>query len=225
MAYGNFKRKTTKRPYRKRSSTMSTMRKVAKQVVLRQAETKRHQRFSGITGFSDVVMPDNASRTLISNCMNLDQGTTDEDVVGTEIIASGIALKLQMRYVGSFAPYFKIFVVEANQSLLTGAFTIFENTIGNGMLDNIKKEYKVLKTIIVNPMLRGIGGGSTHVTPPIFRKLWIPLKKKYNYRTDSLNNGVSKNIAVIGLCYHDGLPTQTHIGNISCYSTLYFKDF
>lgn len=224
MVYAR-KRSTRPKTYKKRSNTLATMRRVAKQVVLRQAETKRHQRFSGITGFSDVIMPDNLSRTLISNVMNLSQGSTDEDVVGTEIIASGIALKLQFKYKEPYAPYFKVFVVEANQALLTGTFTIFENTIGNGMLDNIKKEYKVLKTIVVNPMLRGVGGGNTHVTPAVFRKIWIPLKKKYNYRTDALNNGVSKNIAVIALAYHDGLASQVHIGDISAYSTLYFKDF
>ena len=61
MVYAR-KRSTRPKSYKKRTNTLSTMRRVAKQVVLRQAETKRHQRFSGITGFSDVVMPDNLSR-------------------------------------------------------------------------------------------------------------------------------------------------------------------
>ena len=158
--------------------------------------------------------------------MDLSQGTTDNDVIGTEIIASGIAIKLQLKYKQPFAPYFKVFIVEANQALLTGSFTIFENTIGNGMLDNIKKEYKVLKTIIVNPMLRGMQStGSSHAGSSHIQETMDSFKKKYNYRTDALNNGVSKNIAIIALAYHDGLPTQTHIGDISAYSTLYFKDF
>lgn len=218
-----FKRTTRRRPKR-RATTMTTMRRVAKQVMLRQVETKRHLSVSGTLGLSSVIMPDNASRWIISNCMNLAQGTSQDDAIGTEILASGIALKLQFNYTPPFAPYFKLFVVEANANLLGGSNTIFENTISNGMLDNIKKQYNVLKTIIVNPMMRGVAGGNTQAVPPIFRKLWIPLKRKYDFRTDSLNDSVSKNIAVIAIAYHDGLPVNLDVGTISAYSTFYFKD-
>ena len=103
--------------------------KVAKQVVMRQAETKRHITASGVVGFSDVVLPDNLSRWVISNCINLGQGTTQDDAIGSQITVSGISLKLQFKYTQPFAPYFKLFVVEANAHLLGGSNTIFENTL------------------------------------------------------------------------------------------------
>ena len=75
-------------------------------------------------------------------------------------------------------------------------------------------------------MLRGMqSSGNSHAVPPVFRKLWIPLKKKYDFRTDALNNSVSKNIAVLCVAYHDGLPTNIDVGTVSAYSTVYFKDF
>lgn len=224
MAYVRKRTPNTKRRYKKRTTTVSTMRRVAKQVMLRNVETKRALQASGEIGLSDVIMPDNTSRWIISNCMKLTQGTGQDEGLGSEILATGIALKIQFKYTPPFAPYFKLFVVEANAHILGGSNTIFENSISNGMLDNILKQYKVLKTIVVNPMMRGIAGGNTQAVPPIFRKLWIPLKKKYDFRGDAMNNGVSRNIAVIAIAYHDGLPSQLDVGTISCYSTLYYKD-
>ena len=222
------KSKTAKkviRSYRRSPTSVKTMRSVAKQVMLRQVETKRALSVSGTVGLSDVIMPDNASRWLITNCMNLTQGIEENQGLGSEILASGISLKIQFKYTPPYAPYYKLFVVEANAALLGGSNTIFENSISNGMLDNIRKQYKVLKTIVVNPMLRGAQLNAQHQTPPIFRKVWIPLKKKYDFRGDNMTNGVNKNIGVIAIAYHDGLPlVHLDVGTISCYSTLYFKD-
>lgn len=223
MAYVRKAKKTVRRPYRKRQSTANMVRKIAKSVMLRQVETKRHQRVSGVIPLTDVILPDNISRWVIDNCMDVVQGTTQEDCIGTQILASGLAIKLQMRYTGNFAPYFKIFVVEANAALLGGLNSIFENTIGNAMIDNIKKEYRILRSIIVNPMMRG--AANTNQQPvPIFRKLWIPLKKKYDFRTNSVTNGVNKNIGIVAVAYFDGNPVNIDVGTISAYSTLYFKD-
>ena len=42
----------------------------------------------------------------------------------------------------------------------------------------------------------------------MFRKLWIPLRKKYDFRTDNLTNGITKNIAIVAIAYHDGNPAN-----------------
>jgi len=46
--------------------------RVAKRVMLRQVETKSHLSVSGVVGLTSVIMPDNVSRVLISNVLNLD---------------------------------------------------------------------------------------------------------------------------------------------------------
>lgn len=220
-----FKRKLRARKPRRRAKRRSTrsMARVAKRVMLRNVETKRHLTTSGPPGLTDVVLLDNESRWVITNCMASVQGTEDEDIVGTQIHAVGLSLKIQFKYVNPYAPYFKLFVVQANPSLLGGSNTIFEALIGNGMLENIKKQYKVLKTITVNPMMRGIAGGGTQAIPPIHRRIWVPLKKKYDYRDNTTAQGIHKNIAIVAIAYHDGIPT-TEVGVVSVYSTLYYKD-
>lgn len=228
MAYVKRVKTTTykKRNNRKRTTNVSTIRRIARQVVLKQAETKRHMISSGPLGLEDVILPDNVSRWVLSNVMDLSQGLRDDQVIGTQIYARGIALKLQFKYSGTFAPYFKLFVVQANSALLGGTNSIFEGTLANAMLDNIKKEYKILKCIIVNPQIRSsLSSGTSHQNPPHFRKLWIPLNQKYDYRTDSLNNGVNKNIAVLCVAYATGNLLDIDVGTVSCHSTLYFKDF
>lgn len=133
-------------------------------------------------------------------------------------------MKLQFNTSANFNPYFKFFVVEANSDLLGGTNSIFEGVLGNGMLDNIKKSYKVLKSIVVNPIIRG-AAATNHATPCIFRKLWIPLNKRYDYRTDNVTNGIHKNVAVVCIAYHDGNPLNVDVGTVSAHSTLYYKDF
>lgn len=210
---------------RKASSSLTTIRRVAKQVMLRQAETKRHMISSGPLGLEDVILPDNISRWVLSNVMDLSQGLKDDQAIGTQIYARGLAIKLQFKYSTSYAPYFKLFVVEANSALLGGLNTIFEGTLSNAMLDNIKKEYKILKCIIVNPQIRSsLSAGTSHQNPAHFRKLWVPLNKKYDFRTDNLINGVNKNIAILCVAYVNGDPLNIDVGTVSCHSTLYFKD-
>lgn len=225
---GKRKRVTTatrrRRYVRRGPTTNSRIARVARQVVLKHAETKRHAIASGPLGLESVILPDNISRWVFSNVMDLSQGLSDDTMIGTQIYARGLAMKLQFTYTGNFAPYFKFFVVEANAALLGGTNSIFEGALGNGMLDNIKKQYKILKSIVVNPILRG-GVGGNHATPPIFRKIWIPLNKRYDYRTDNVTNGIHKNVAVVCIAYHDGNPLNLDVGTVSAHSTLYYKDF
>lgn len=222
MAYDRRKTKTfIKRKPRKTGNNITTIKRVAKQVMLRQAETKRHMISSGPLGLESVILPDNISRWVLSNVMDLSQGLEDSNMIGTQIYARGLAVKLQFKFTQPYAPYFKLFVVEANSALLGGTNSIFEGSLDNGMLDNIKKQYKILKCIVVNSIIRSHG---SHETPAFFRKLWIPLNKLYDFRTDNVTNGVNKNIGIACLAYHDGNPLNLDIGTVACHSTLYFKD-
>ena len=225
MVYVARRRKTTKkRTYRRRTTNANTVARIARKVMLNQAETKRHLHASGVIGLTDVIMPDNTSRWLIENCVNLSQGVGRGQAIGEQIFVKGLSIKLQCKYTDNFAPYFKIFVVEANQVLLGGLNTIFEHSLSNAMLDNIKKQYRVLKCIVVNPMMRGAAGANQQPVP-IFRKLWIPINRKYDFRTSNLDNNVSRNIGIVAIAYVAGNPVNLDVGTVSCYSTVYFKDF
>jgi hypothetical protein len=54
-------------------------------------------------------MPDNISRLLVSNCLNLTQGDTGADGTGRSIQCSGVSIKMQFRPTTGHAPYFKLF--------------------------------------------------------------------------------------------------------------------
>ena len=219
MAYA----KSTKRraPARRRTTKstnlVSTIKRVAKQTALKLCETKKHL----ITTNGSIQLYDNITRLCISNCIDMTQGVDEQGMVGTECIVSGIALKLQFRYNNNQAPYFKLWVIEANESQISSAISIHNGLISNAMLDGLKNQFKVLKCIVINPMLRGLSN-DTHI-PWIFKTIWLPLKKKIQYRTDSVNNSISKNIAVYCCAYVDSNPLA-QVGEMVCYSTVYYKD-
>jgi hypothetical protein len=219
MAYAKrFKKRTTvRRSAKKSTSLVSTIKRVAKQTALKLCETKKHLH----TTNGSIQLYDNVTRLCISNCIDMTQGTDEQGMVGTECIVSGISLKLQFRYNNNVAPYFKLWVIEANESQISSLIPIHNGLISNAMLDGLKNQFKVLKCIVVNPMLRGLSN-DTHI-PWIFRTIWLPLKKKIQYRTDGVNNSTGKNIAVYCCAYVDSNPLA-QVGEMVCYSTIYYKD-
>jgi hypothetical protein len=221
-----YARKSTSKPRRlpskRPTTTLKTMRRVAKQTVLKMSEVKRHQ---NTTGILPAILPDNISRLLISNCLNISQDDTGQGGTGRSVQCSGVSIKMQFRPTSGHAPYFKLFVVESNPANINTTASIFEGLIGNAMLDNVKKEYKVLKTLVITPQLRSPNSSQGHIAPWQFRTAWIPLKKKITYKSDAMTTSINKSIAVYAVAYSEGIATSLDIATCSVYSTMYFRDF
>jgi hypothetical protein len=196
------------------------MRKVAKSVVMSLSEVKRH-----VTASGTLVCADNVSRLAIPNCLSITQDASRDGGLGQQVLASGVNVKLQVRATTGHAPYWKWFVIESNPSNITTSASIFENLTGNAMLDNIKKEFRVLKSGMIIPINRSEYSGQLHHQPWLFRNIWVPLKKKITYKSDAMTTSINKSVCVYVVAYENGVPTTIDVGTASVYSTFYYRDF
>ena len=213
--------KSTRRPNKRVSSSSKRMRKIAKSVVMSLSEVKRH-----VTQSGTLVCGDNISRLAIPNCLSITQDSSRDGGTGQQVLASGVNIKLQVRSNAGHAPYWKWFVIESNPSNITTSASIFEILTGNAMLDNIKKEFRVLKSGMIMPSNRaGTAGQIQHEQPWFFRNIWVPLKKKITYKSDAMTTSINKSVCVYVVAYENGNPLALDIGTSSIYSTFYYRDF
>jgi hypothetical protein len=203
---------TTRRSARRRPSAnrrpAKSLRATIKKTILGLAETKSHQFDVSHNCY------DNVTHWVTANALELpSQGVGAHQRIGTSVQSSGIMLRgmINLDPTNQTSQFtVKIFVVQATQSHMGGANSIYRSVIGNAMIDPINsKIYKVLKVKTIKPLPLYIPStsGNTDRYPDQMYKLWIPTNKTIQYHSSQgLHN--NNQIGIVAVAYSLGTNLQ-----------------
>jgi len=157
------------------------------------------------------------------------QGTGDNQRIGDKISIGGYYIRMMfLQKLDRHNVSFTVRVLRLSPNTATTYGTIFDNTTGNALIDQINKDCcKVLysKTIkkVINPDLSGVGGADKEFT--FFHKIWIPYRKELVFQTNNSYNH-NDNDLYLQICAYDtyGTLISDAISNVQILSNMYFKD-
>lgn len=234
MLKKNVRVKLTRKPKQIQPLTQQSLVKMVKKISLGEQETKYGQVARENVQLYHNVGESGAGNGFLQfkNIMATAQGTLQENRVGDEITAQGLAVRLYLANKGDRPNVnYRIIAVSVPKDQATaGAPTgLFENAVGNKLIDYINTDqYKVLydKTIHIG----SDSGRSTSNGAEQTRKVqfYLPFKnRKVRYEGD--NGTVPKyqnNIISFGVIPYDSFGTlQTdNVSSMACSYRFYFKD-
>lgn len=219
-------RKTYKKRYAGKRTTLDTkIRAIAKQVTLRQQETKHV-----ITNLTLSQMYHNSPLRLENQLLRTTQGVGDgatNSRIGDEITLRGLKLYFQMEnmYDRPNVTY-KVWVVKGRDSLLSVVAPL-KTVTGCTVLDPMDTEQvKVVTTRTYKFGQNNDYSASTGKRLTNHRTLWIPLNnQKYKYVTNGGQIGQWYNLALyVGVYDASNSLISDHIANFTCAYELFFKD-
>lgn len=237
---------------KKRKVTRKSVAKIAKSVVMRQAETKRIEYkngpgSSGANAFTGTLANNRPTWMLVNLFAGSQTGNQDNRMEGSMIQACGLRFRFEIKWRDEWQRpcHVKIFILKARRQYIPEAATIggtynddasavFENTIDSKMLEHIQHSYKVLKVLSVVPRmsLPPVASASEYDrTSAFFRSCYLKLNKKIRFDSNTVTQQVGQDIAVVALAYHSrdagvipGNP-EAYLCDVQAWATLYFKDF
>jgi hypothetical protein len=243
--------KARKTMAKRRKVTRKSVAKIAKSVVMRQAETKRkeYKNGPGVTGanaFSG-ALKNNVPAWQLVNLFQGTLGNQDERFEGSMIQACGIRFRFEIKWRDEWQrpSHVKIFILKARRqyipeaAIISGTYnddasSVFEGTVTNKMLDHLNHPYKVLKVLSVVPRMSlppAASANDYERTSAFFRSSYLKLNKKIRFEDNSVSQQVGQDIAVVALAYHSrdagtipGNPDAI-LCDVQAWATLYYKDF
>lgn len=221
----NFKRRTPRR----KTGMRSAMYKIAKQVQLRNSESKHHA-----AQWAHASLYHNSWIRPTQNLLYSGQGSGDTHRVGDDVFAKGVRLDLVFDQPAD-RPQTSFRVV-----VLRGHYTQFSSTtspplktpsVNVSLIDHIDTEKC---NVVFNKIYRNyqpntdVGSDANYASKPttFMRKIWIPLKmKKYTYDGNNGYHGKWDSYAVYVTAYdHRGDVTTDIVGGLTALTNFYFKD-
>ena len=246
--------KARKAMAKRRKVTRKSVAKIAKSVVMRQAETKRieYKNGPGVTGdnaFTGALKNNVPAWQLVNLFQGSQSGNADNRIEGSMIQACGLRFRFEIKWRDEWQRpcHVKIFILKARRQYIPeaavidntyndDASSIFENTVSSKMLDHLKHSYKVLKVLSVVPRVSLSAPASAteyERTSALFRSCYLKLNKKIRFDDNTVTQQVGQDIAVVALAYHSrdanagyipGNPTS-YLCDVQAWATLYYKDF
>lgn len=228
------KKYNTKRTYVSKKSapvTMSGVKKLIKNQILKTAESK----FVNVTFGKTELYHNTLHGALINDttCMP-SQGLGDGYRIGDEIQVGGFYLRMLcgQKYDRPNCTW-KHFVIKVPKGASVTYATIFDNTIGNVLLDNVNKDKaQVLYQKVSKPRTGSLlvdNGDSNYAlqskefTFPL--KIWIPYRKIYKFQADAGTAHTDGDIYLITLVYDAyGTLQSDNLAYQQLTTTMYFKD-
>lgn len=183
------KRTYRKQPYKKpKTSRVSskTIARIAKNVVLKTAETKYH-----FVQTENQQLFHNTRALVNGNLLYTAQGDGDNERIGDEVIAKGISMKLWVSNKNDRPNVtYRLIIVRCPYDLIPGSYSVLKGESGNCIIDAVNTN---IYTVVKQKFFKIPGQTSAFDNVNFVKRemskaiqLWIPLKKqKIKYRSDS----------------------------------------
>lgn len=237
-----FKRKFSKksRRPRRRFTRRPTKRltRVVRRVIARQSETKykeNAQENQQVFHNGGTIVPGTVNYQQVSNILSVSQGTSSNDRIGDEVYAVGVSIKLWLSQkldrpnVG-----WRILVYSYPYDVgdFTGATDLFDSSVSgafNRLICALNKErYRIIYDRVLKPLS---GDFSLEVSSSLkersrLHNIWIPLKRKVQYRVNSTNVKNDRDRMALAVIPYDAYGTlQTdNIASFGYYIRYFYKD-
>lgn len=220
----NYKKKSQ---YRQQKLSVATIKKIAKQAVMRTAETKQVDTASSENQLYHNFWTGSAFENLTNSAQLPAQGTGENQRLGNEIYVSGVKLYLQILLKNDrLNTKVRVLIVKHNPNFGKSTYTDWFDSIMNVMVDPADKG----RATVVYDKIHGYRNfNPTNSTDEvvIFRQIWLPVKEKYVFRDDGAQSlSYTKNTySIIAMAYDTaGSLTTDNVASIKWYSRLFYKD-
>lgn len=229
------KRRATKRV--KRTPTKRIAR-VVRRVIARTAETK-YKEFAlenqQLFHNGGTIIPAQYTYQQASNMLTLAQGQDVNGRIGDEVYAIGLSIRLWLSQKldrPNVAWRIVVYSYPYDVGDATGAIDLFDSTVGfgfNRLLNAINKErYRVLYDKTLSPLSGdySLEVSSTQRERSRMHNIWIPLKRKIQYRPNSVNPKNDRDRLGLALIPYDAFGTLTtdNIASFAIYNRYFYKD-
>ena len=225
-----------RKSYRKRAYGKRGLYKIAKQIMLKNTETKyitqTAENFQLYQNGYDVLGTSNRW-IVIGNLLNIPQGTTQITRIGDEVHVTNVQIKLWISN-KSDRPnvMFRVFVLSVPQQELgqTAPTGMFKGLIPNRMLDYIDSDKYTIK---YHKMIKPLGGdyslesGATNREHSNFLNIKFALNRPVKFNSDAgIIPKLQKDCLVLGVVAYDAYGTlqADNIASLAYVSRVYFKD-
>lgn len=221
---------------RKRHAPYSrkTIAKIAKQAVVRVAETK----YKAIAS-ENIQLYHNGGTTgnyaIVTNLLQTSQGTTEESRVGDKVHGRGLSIKLWLANKNDRPNVtYRIMVIATPPDQATSGFPsdFFEGDIGNKIIDHVNtNKYKIMKQKIIQ--IQGQDTAFDVATDTLREKtkyvhMWLPLKnRRITYSTEGGQRPMLQRdcLSLVVIPYDAyGTLTLDNIASMAYCTRFYFKD-
>lgn len=213
-------------------ATPKDVRKIAKNVIMKNTEQKYFDWNHGKTElYHNSYTIGGKFLNVLDNAILPTQGDTDNSRDGNQIYVSGVSIPMMLYTKGDrLNTKFRVIAFKYSQGYNPNATyeALFDNISGNVMLDKVNPDtVKIIfdKTIGNTRLFPG-GTGNDELT--MFRKFWIPIKRKFTFRADNSTyfNTPNFNIGVAVVAYdtYGSITGTDNIGAVQLWTRLYFKD-
>ena len=159
------------------------------------------------------------------------QGDTDNSRDGNQIYVSGVSVPMMLYTKGDrLNTKFRVICFRYSQGYnpYSTYEALFDNISGNVMLDKVNPDTTkiIFDKIVGNSKMFPGGTGNDELT--IFKKFWIPIKRKFIFRADNSTyfNTPNYNIGLVIVAYdsYGSVQNVDNVGAVQLWTRLYFKD-
>jgi len=223
-----------RRRFTNRLASRRNISKIARQVVLSTAESKNKTGNHGKTEVYHNSLATLAHLNLPSATFMPQQGDGDDGRAGDSIIMRGFKVRCLFGQKAN-RPNLTWRVLIVAQRLGTGFLTynmLFENKIGNGLLDQVNKDRV---TVLMQKYMKPAIPMSSHTVMPgaeeygqeytFSRRFWIPRKKIYKFETDGGSQHNDRDIVMYCIPYDAfGTLVTDNVGYVQTWVDVCYKD-
>jgi len=230
-----FRKKSTKKTYKKSSTNTKSLISLIKKVSLKHSETK----YAHISAENNQM--NHNSGYIVTQLLNTSQGLTDTGAttsvisnrVGDEVIARGISIKLWIaNKLDRPNIMYRICVFKHQSNSIPPLSSCFKTAVGNRIMDDIDKEiitpvYQKIFNLQMgfSAYATGVAGDQDGREAHRYMTIWIPLKNKKIHYNDGGQVPKFYNYSFFIVPYDSyGTLTTDNISSFTYEYKFYFKD-